>query len=204
MLHRIPDLSERFVYFNDDFFLVRPATAEDWFRGEKTRIDGRWLGRKFRVLETLSQGIQDLLWIPEGRRRIGSKAGQHLSAQMVDFNDDFFYTSHTPYARRKSVLEAYFAAHPDALEANIAHRFRSRAQFVPQSLNNHLEIQAGNAEITIEQREVYTRAGASSLRKAQKKVAKVDTVSTVKFFCMQSLDEAKPSVRDFTSPGCAT
>ena len=30
--HRIPDLSERFVYFNDDMFLTKPVKPEDFFR----------------------------------------------------------------------------------------------------------------------------------------------------------------------------
>ena len=31
-LHRIPGLSEHFVYFNDDMFLLRPCAPEDFFR----------------------------------------------------------------------------------------------------------------------------------------------------------------------------
>ena len=29
--HRIKDLSEHFVYFNDDMFLINPTTKEDFF-----------------------------------------------------------------------------------------------------------------------------------------------------------------------------
>lgn len=32
-LHRIPDLSETFVLFNDDMFLLRPGAPRDFFRG---------------------------------------------------------------------------------------------------------------------------------------------------------------------------
>ena len=31
-IHRIPDLAEHFVYFNDDMFLLRPFQPEDFFR----------------------------------------------------------------------------------------------------------------------------------------------------------------------------
>lgn len=31
-LHRIPGLSENFVYFNDDMFLLQPVTVEDFFK----------------------------------------------------------------------------------------------------------------------------------------------------------------------------
>ena len=36
-LHRIPGLSERFVYFNDDMMLLREVRPEDFFRGDKPR-----------------------------------------------------------------------------------------------------------------------------------------------------------------------
>ena len=36
-LHRIPGLSERFVYFNDDILLLRPVAPEDFFVGGKPR-----------------------------------------------------------------------------------------------------------------------------------------------------------------------
>lgn len=32
-MHRIPGLSEQFVYFNDDMYLIRPRAPEDFFRG---------------------------------------------------------------------------------------------------------------------------------------------------------------------------
>ena len=35
MMWRIPDLSEHFIYFNDDFMLVRPTGPEDFFVGDK-------------------------------------------------------------------------------------------------------------------------------------------------------------------------
>lgn len=34
-LHRIPGLSENFVYFNDDVFLIRPVTPEFFFKNNK-------------------------------------------------------------------------------------------------------------------------------------------------------------------------
>lgn len=37
-LFRIPDLSEHFVYFNDDFFLGRDARPSDFFDGDRPRV----------------------------------------------------------------------------------------------------------------------------------------------------------------------
>ncbi|MBR4385378.1 MAG: Stealth CR1 domain-containing protein [Treponema sp.] len=34
MLHKIPDLSEHFVHFNDDFFLINPVNPENYFTSD--------------------------------------------------------------------------------------------------------------------------------------------------------------------------
>ena len=40
-LHRIPGLSENFVYFNDDGFLIRPVTPQHFFKSGKCRESRR-------------------------------------------------------------------------------------------------------------------------------------------------------------------
>ena len=42
VLHRIEDLSEMFVYFNDDVFLVDKICEEDWFVKDKAVLMGKW------------------------------------------------------------------------------------------------------------------------------------------------------------------
>lgn len=42
MVHRIPSLSEQFLYLNDDVFIGRPMTAEDYFDGEAPIIRGNF------------------------------------------------------------------------------------------------------------------------------------------------------------------
>jgi len=37
-LHRIKGLNERFLYFNDDMYVMRPCREEDFFRGDKSVI----------------------------------------------------------------------------------------------------------------------------------------------------------------------
>lgn len=47
-LHRIPDLAEHFIYFNDDFMLGRPCRKEDFFTPNGlpvTYVDWRWRRR---------------------------------------------------------------------------------------------------------------------------------------------------------------
>ena len=33
-MHRIPDLAEHFLYFNDDVYLMKPSQPEDFFRDD--------------------------------------------------------------------------------------------------------------------------------------------------------------------------
>ena len=40
VLHRIEGLSEKFIYFNDDMFLIKKTSPEDWFVGDKADLTG--------------------------------------------------------------------------------------------------------------------------------------------------------------------
>ena len=43
VLHRIEGLSEKFIYFNDDMFLIKKTKPEDWFVGDKAVLTGNWV-----------------------------------------------------------------------------------------------------------------------------------------------------------------
>ena len=43
MLHRVEGLSETFVYFNDDVFLINKIREEDWFVKNKGVLMGKWV-----------------------------------------------------------------------------------------------------------------------------------------------------------------
>jgi hypothetical protein len=48
-LHRLPGLSERFLYFNDDYYLGAPLAPTDLFAADgRVRVCGTWLGERFR------------------------------------------------------------------------------------------------------------------------------------------------------------
>ena len=42
MLHYIPNLSEYFIYFNDDMFLIKPTKISDWFKDGRPIVSGKW------------------------------------------------------------------------------------------------------------------------------------------------------------------
>ena len=195
LLHCIPNLSENYVYFNDDFFLVRPCDVSDWFDGETVILDGKMLSRIYGVWDNILSTIKDILRIPLNARRISSKTGQRITAQMAGYTGPFFNNSHAPLAVRKSSLATFFTRNPDILNSNISYKFRSSEQIIPITLSNHLDLANGTAKIGKKGRLVFAQGGRGAEQKALQKIGNVDADQNVKFFCIQSLDEASPEVR---------
>ena len=42
VLHRLAELSEKFIYFNDDMFLIKKSSPEEWFVKNKAVLRGNW------------------------------------------------------------------------------------------------------------------------------------------------------------------
>ncbi|MDR1652922.1 MAG: Stealth CR1 domain-containing protein [Prevotellaceae bacterium] len=128
MLFRIPDLSENFVYFNDDVFLLRPVQAADWFVDNKIVTIGQWRNIFFdRLLRYIA--------IPkEGIRPFGFKFAQTNAAQIFWRKSHYFHMEHTPHARKKSVSAMLFEKYHEHFLKNISYKFRDAAQFNPQEL----------------------------------------------------------------------
>lgn len=136
MLYRIPGLAENFIYFNDDFFLIKPTKPTDWFITGLPVIRGRW------------ENHPEKIWYKRIARWFGSKrdtrAGfrktQSTAAKLIGFDNRYFRCYHTPRALRKSTFENFFAANPKLLTQQIQYRKRHASQFNPYSLAWHLEI----------------------------------------------------------------
>ncbi len=112
-LHRIPGLSERFLYFNDDVMLARPATPADFFDEQgRCRV---YLGRE--VVWDPSSPSYDVPVNSAARnssRLLETAFGYRIERRL----------DHVPYALRKSVLEEVWKRYPDELEALSAQPFR--------------------------------------------------------------------------------
>jgi len=113
-IHRIPGLSERFIYLNDDFLFNRPTTPADFFDAEGRCIV--YLDRRTVVWDTSSP-----------RYGVGVNAAARNSSELLE--KAFGYrienrVDHVPYALRRSVLEEIWARFPNALEAVSRQPFR--------------------------------------------------------------------------------
>lgn len=116
-IHRIPGLSEYFIYFNDDVFLGQLTTPTDFF------IDG-----KPNVLFEKSLS-------PDGPALPEETAYRRAWRNTNRFLNELFYQepryrlAHAPFALRKSYIEEFDTRHPEIFASNSQHKFRCNEDF---------------------------------------------------------------------------
>ena len=151
MLYKIPDLSEYFIIFNDDTFLMRETRPTDFFVNHCPIVRGKW--KKFYEDQQLRNLFyKSLSFFGKTKNKGGFKTFQQTSAKLAGVKK-YVRRFHTPVSIRKSTVENFFKEN-DILESNIKHRFRNNDQFIISSLAEHLEIKnksyhfKNNAQLT--------------------------------------------------------
>ena len=113
-LHRIPGLSEHYLYFNDDVFLGHPTTPKNFFTE-----DGKFqvfFSKHFVATSTPELGEE------------GFYAACKNTLSLVNSlykNKPRYQHSHTPFPSIKSVVSKIEAMHPDVFSLVSSHHFRS-------------------------------------------------------------------------------
>ncbi len=133
-LHRIPGLSEHFVYLNDDMFLGRPVAPELFFDPA---------GRFAAFPAEAAVGLGDRPDTPSylraaaNNRRLLQEAFGVVTTQTME---------HAPYPQRVSVLAEIEARFPDAWSRTARSPFRGEHDLAPvSSLAQHYGLLTGSA-----------------------------------------------------------
>ncbi|MEZ8310457.1 stealth conserved region 3 domain-containing protein [Vibrio splendidus] len=118
-LHRIPGLSEHFLYFNDDVFLRSPVKPSDFFTPDGSQTKFFWSNQAF---------IPDS--IDENSLPVDIAAVNNMSF----LKDNYNYTSnrkfkHTPIVLKKSIIKELEKEHPEIFMTNSSARFRSNTDY---------------------------------------------------------------------------
>lgn len=143
-IHRIPGLSEHFVFFNDDMFVTRPMPEEAFFRGGLPCTYGAEVPVGFLGTAGIWQHLiaNDLRIINNHFRKTEQvkKFGDKYAASAYRWQDNVrtkaieklfpeyftgFKNLHAPAAFTKSSFEELWEAEPELLERTTANRFRS-------------------------------------------------------------------------------
>lgn len=159
-LHRINDLAEHFVLFNDDTFLTRPCRAEDFFRNGEPRDVARLSVVRPSSVAPIVLNNLELINAHHRRKALNTHLRKWLAPcygmgnllkTMSLLPWSFFpafYDPHQAQPYRKSDFVRAWALWGEALAATSSHRFRSvedlshwlirydvlcRGEFVPRS-----------------------------------------------------------------------
>lgn len=188
MLYRIPNLAEHFVYFNDDFFLMRDTRPTDFFINGYPVIRGKWTPYDTEKLyKVVHQKTIKYFGKKTKDQEFGFKRSQQNIAKTLGFKK-YLRLHHTPSSIRKSTLKNYFDQYPEMLEHNIQHRFRHPTQFMFQSLANHLEIKNNTCELRKDYQMAYFQSYKEPYIWIQFKLFMFKKNKNKLFLAMQSLD----------------
>ncbi len=184
MMWRIPDLSEKYVYFNDDVMLLAPITPEHWFVGDAPV----YYGSPFSL--RLAKIVRALKPRKNGQRVLGHKDPMIRTAEILGA-DHFTYFAHTPLAQLKSSHEKFYAEHPEVQTINLEDKFRSENQYNPQVLCYLNEEKRGNCVARSYKGKVaFLKPTKERPNYMKSRLEKADSRPELTFGCVSSLDKA--------------
>ena len=191
VLHRIEDLSEMFVYFNDDVFLINKIREEDWFVENKVVLMGKWAkSYSINPIKVLSGKFKKAFGL-----RPSFNASQSKAANLSGFKKEYFKSYHTARPQIKSLIKEFYHKNPGSLIDQIKYRFRHYNQFMPYSLCWHLLIKENRALIKgiKELKEVKQTQNLNS-NQIVSILEKLDDTKEVKYLNIQDLNYASKDV----------
>jgi hypothetical protein len=141
-LHRIHGLSEFFLYFNDDMFLGRPISRDDFLPDndvQKVRVEG----------STLPESLEN------GDRTARGHAfnRQLLRQHFGDYN--FLSIAHVPYLYSRSGINKIQKLWEEEFTSSSAMRFRTPKSIAVRILYTHCQVSEKLAKYFSEPRENY-------------------------------------------------
>ena len=190
MLWRIKELSNQFVYFNDDIFLVRHLKPSVWFQDNQPVLRGKWMFPPYERLiwDGLKSFFQSSILGKQTKRVSSFQVNQWNAALLHGFKFRYFLSGHTPLALDKRRLKNYFTLHPEILKENLKYRFRNYSQFNTVALANHLEYINGNRNLVSSQA-IYAQPNNRKSNYLDRKFKQSES-KDILFLCIQSLELA--------------
>ena len=138
-MHRIPDLSDQFVYINDDIFFLKKLKPEDFFRNGlpcDVNIQNLIVPYRIKFTPIVFKTVAYINKHFSKRKNIKARPGQFINlkyglAGLISFFmflkwEDYtgFYNHHLAHSYLKGTLETVWNEEPDILKETCSHRFR--------------------------------------------------------------------------------
>jgi len=119
-LHNIPDLAERFVYFNDDMFVMQPVARKQWFVGGRPILHPS-------VYQPVRHELMDAFMPTEHQKAWNNLAG-------VVPHNPVYLCPHQPYALSRGVMRRALDNRDPLVEKTKKSPFRSDRDIPPVGL----------------------------------------------------------------------
>ena len=192
LLFKIKNLSNKFIYFNDDMFLIKETSKEEWFKDNKAVLTGSWTKTyNKQLIKTISQRIKNLLNI-----RPSFNAAQSKAANIAGFHNKYFKSFHCGRPQIKSVIKDFYDKNPQRLTDQIRYKFRDGRQYMPYSLCWHLLIKENlYIESSTNKLVEINKSRNLSAIKLEKILKSIDSKAEVKFLNIQDLNMAEPETQ---------
>ena len=148
MFHKLPNLSERFVYFNDDMFLLNYTQPSDFFKAglpcdnpgfcaiQATRENDGLGGYGYAVMSTrlIAQFFDKQEVIRENRKKIYNLLNRKDIIKTILVSPYHQFTgineTHLPYSYLKETYETVWGKVPEELNKTVHDRFRKEFSIV--------------------------------------------------------------------------
>ncbi len=141
-IHRIEGLNEKFVYFNDDIFIINHVSPDDFFVGNTPcstaglaipgQVPTQFAGILHECYSLINRQFSSAEAIKkEFRKFVNPKYGfkrNSLTLLLLPYCRSFFpgfYLAHGPNAYLKSTLHEVWAKEKNKLQETCSHRFRT-------------------------------------------------------------------------------
>ncbi|MFT4059596.1 MAG: hypothetical protein QM652_08620 [Legionella sp.] len=199
LIWHIKGLSEQFIYLNDDFFLLRELTANDFFRDNQLVLRGQW---KKQSEQKLFYRLKKCAYKIFTRQEIKTSIDLHRhlqekGAQLARFDTYFFLLSHAPFSLKKTAFLEYLALNPQAMADNLRYPFRHKEQVSSIPLITHQLMNAHEVVYDTHKRTIMVNGAYHSFKKIKNRLQQVQTNRNITFLCVQSLDQAPQETKQY-------
>lgn len=201
LIWRIKDLSNQFLYFNDDFFIIRNVTPNDFFRHKYMVLRGEW---KIQTEQKISYLIKKHFsaWVKKGKDKTTPNTNPHRtwqekSARLSGLDKHFYLLPHAPFPLIKKTFSDYIRQKPELFTDNVRYPFRHPEQVSSIPLMVHLDIKHKRVVYDSYYQSIMINGACHSLKKIKSRLHRAQHNHQIAFVCMQSIDQASPEAKRY-------
>ncbi|EHL29331.1 Stealth CR1 domain-containing protein [Legionella drancourtii] len=199
LIWHIKGLSNRFLYLNDDFFIIRDVTPADFFRNDRIVLRGEW---KIQAAQKWSYQIKKRLYnwlgdIDPKPKTDPHRSWQEKSAQLAGWHKQFYLLPHAPFSLIKETFEEYITQDSQLFIENIRYPFRHPDQVSSIPLMVHLEMKRQRTVYDSNYQAIMVNGATHPFKKIKSRLNHAYNNRHVAFICMQSIDQAPPMVQEY-------